>query len=245
MRCERPGWSAGAGTFRADAQGRAYVVLTTAARIGEYERIRIVRGDENVLTGRSSTDRSRQRATHVDRPGPRRGPLRRLRRRRRRAGDGGDAGAPRPSRRPPTTAAPPRPAAASLDVAAPESGALEFDPKELTAKAGEVTFNFSNPSGVAARVRHRGRRRRRGRDGARAATPRRSPSTSSPATTSSTARSAATARRAWWGRSPSSERAGDRRSPGSRRSPRGRAPPAGARPRRAASTAARSGRCRA
>ena len=36
----------------------------------------------------------------------------------------------------------------SVDVAAPESGALEFDPKELSVKAGEVTFNFSNPSGV-------------------------------------------------------------------------------------------------
>jgi hypothetical protein len=51
VRCERPGWSAGAGTFRAGADGKAYVVLTTAARIGEYERIRIVRGNENVLTG--------------------------------------------------------------------------------------------------------------------------------------------------------------------------------------------------
>ena len=51
VKCERPGWSASAGTFRADADGKAYVVLTTAARIGEYERIRIVRGDENVLTG--------------------------------------------------------------------------------------------------------------------------------------------------------------------------------------------------
>ena len=51
VKCERPGWSASAGTFRADAQGKAYVVLTTAARIGEYERIRVVRGDENVLTG--------------------------------------------------------------------------------------------------------------------------------------------------------------------------------------------------
>jgi hypothetical protein len=49
--CERPGWSAGAGTFRADAEGKAYVVLTTAARIGEYETIRIVRGDDDVLTG--------------------------------------------------------------------------------------------------------------------------------------------------------------------------------------------------
>ena len=37
---------------------------------------------------------------------------------------------------------------ASVDVSAPESGALEFDPKEITVKAGEVTFNFSNPSGV-------------------------------------------------------------------------------------------------
>jgi hypothetical protein len=43
VRCERSGWSASAGTFRADSRGRAYVVLTTAARIGEYERIRVVR----------------------------------------------------------------------------------------------------------------------------------------------------------------------------------------------------------
>ena len=55
VRCERAGWSASAGTFRADARGRAYVVLTTAARIGEYERIRVVRrsdpGDAVVLAG--------------------------------------------------------------------------------------------------------------------------------------------------------------------------------------------------
>jgi plastocyanin len=38
--------------------------------------------------------------------------------------------------------------AESVDVSAPESGALEFDPKEITVKAGKVTFNFSNPSGV-------------------------------------------------------------------------------------------------
>jgi anti-sigma factor RsiW len=43
VRCERSGWSASAGTFRADARGRAHVVLTTAARIGEYERIRVIR----------------------------------------------------------------------------------------------------------------------------------------------------------------------------------------------------------
>jgi anti-sigma factor RsiW len=53
VRCERPGWSASAGTFRADARGRAYVVLTTAARLGEYERIRVVRRPDTtaVLTG--------------------------------------------------------------------------------------------------------------------------------------------------------------------------------------------------
>ena len=53
VRCERSGWSASAGTFRADARGRAYVVLTTAARLGEYERIRVVRRSDtaDVLTG--------------------------------------------------------------------------------------------------------------------------------------------------------------------------------------------------
>ncbi|HKH18891.1 MAG TPA: anti-sigma factor [Solirubrobacteraceae bacterium] len=53
VRCERPGWSASAGTFRADARGRAYVVLTTAARLGEYERVRVVRRPDaaDVLSG--------------------------------------------------------------------------------------------------------------------------------------------------------------------------------------------------
>ena len=53
VRCERSGWSASAGTFRADARGHAYVVLSTAARIGEYERIRVVRraDDDVVLAG--------------------------------------------------------------------------------------------------------------------------------------------------------------------------------------------------
>jgi hypothetical protein len=51
VRCEGARWSASAGTFRADDQGRAVVDLSTAARVGEYERIRVVRGDESVLTG--------------------------------------------------------------------------------------------------------------------------------------------------------------------------------------------------
>ena len=41
--CDAPRWSASAGTFRTDADGRAYVVLTTALRKGEYDAIRIVR----------------------------------------------------------------------------------------------------------------------------------------------------------------------------------------------------------
>jgi len=45
VRCEAPGWSASAGTFRVDTDGRAYVVLTTAARRGEYDAIRVVRRD--------------------------------------------------------------------------------------------------------------------------------------------------------------------------------------------------------
>jgi anti-sigma factor RsiW len=55
VRCEGSDWSASAGTFRADARGRAYVVLTTAARIGEYERIRVIRRskprDADVMSG--------------------------------------------------------------------------------------------------------------------------------------------------------------------------------------------------
>ena len=43
VRCDARGWSASAGTFRADTRGRAYVVLTTAARRGEYDAIRVVR----------------------------------------------------------------------------------------------------------------------------------------------------------------------------------------------------------
>jgi hypothetical protein len=36
-------WTATAGTFRTDVEGRAYVVLTTALRREEYDAIRIVR----------------------------------------------------------------------------------------------------------------------------------------------------------------------------------------------------------
>jgi anti-sigma factor RsiW len=41
--CDAEEWTATAGTFRTDAEGKAYVVLTTALRKGEYNAIRIVR----------------------------------------------------------------------------------------------------------------------------------------------------------------------------------------------------------
>ena len=55
--CEKGGWSASAGTFRADADGRVEAKLTTAARVGEYDSLRVVYRDErghpkDVLTGR-------------------------------------------------------------------------------------------------------------------------------------------------------------------------------------------------
>jgi hypothetical protein len=41
--CDAPGWSASAGTFRVDAKGNAYVILTTAVKRGQYDKIRVVR----------------------------------------------------------------------------------------------------------------------------------------------------------------------------------------------------------
>lgn len=41
--CDADDWTASAGTFRTDAGGKAYVILTTALRRGEYDAIRVVR----------------------------------------------------------------------------------------------------------------------------------------------------------------------------------------------------------
>jgi hypothetical protein len=49
--CDAKGWSASAGTFRVDAQGNAYVILTTAVKRGQYDRIRLVRR-EHLRSGR-------------------------------------------------------------------------------------------------------------------------------------------------------------------------------------------------
>jgi hypothetical protein len=43
VHCDAPGWSASAGTFRVGPDGAATVNLTTAARRGQYDAIRIVR----------------------------------------------------------------------------------------------------------------------------------------------------------------------------------------------------------
>jgi anti-sigma factor RsiW len=43
VRCEGGNWSASAGSFRTDSRGSAYAVFSTAARKGEYDRIRVVR----------------------------------------------------------------------------------------------------------------------------------------------------------------------------------------------------------
>ena len=52
--CDAKGWSASAGTFKVDAQGNAYVILTTAVKRGQYDAIRIVRrahlGDHRIQT---------------------------------------------------------------------------------------------------------------------------------------------------------------------------------------------------
>jgi hypothetical protein len=52
--CDAPGWTASAGTFTVDAQGNAYVVLTTAMKRGHYDQIRIVRR-ANAGSGRTET----------------------------------------------------------------------------------------------------------------------------------------------------------------------------------------------
>jgi anti-sigma factor RsiW len=61
--CDAPMWTATAGTFRTDARGHAYVIVTTALRRDEYDQIRIVRRvhgadgkyyQRNVLTAKLS-----------------------------------------------------------------------------------------------------------------------------------------------------------------------------------------------
>jgi plastocyanin len=66
-------------------------------------------------------------------------------------GDDDDEGAATPE---PTAEATQEPAGGgggggeTIEVSSPEDGSLKFDRAELTAPAGEVTFNYSNPSQV-------------------------------------------------------------------------------------------------
>ena len=56
VHCDAPGWSASAGTFRVGPDGAAHVELTTAARRGQYDAIRIVRRrDDRVVFTASLT----------------------------------------------------------------------------------------------------------------------------------------------------------------------------------------------
>ena len=54
--CDAESWTATAGTFRTDAEGKAYVILTTALRRGEYEAIRIVRRGHSATGKRIKRD---------------------------------------------------------------------------------------------------------------------------------------------------------------------------------------------
>jgi hypothetical protein len=52
--CDKGSYSMSAGTFRADREGRANITLTTAMRMGDYDRIRVVRHEYNPATHKAS-----------------------------------------------------------------------------------------------------------------------------------------------------------------------------------------------
>ena len=147
VRCERAGWSASAGTFRADARGRAYVVLTTAARLGEYERIRVVRRanhrETDVMTGKARLRSEDPDATARSSPcssRPPRWPAA--------AATTTTRARARPPRRRRQASRRPAAAGATVALSAPADGALKFDQSSLSAKPGKVTIKFTNPSSV-------------------------------------------------------------------------------------------------
>ena len=59
--CDAENWTATAGTFRTNADGKAYVVLTTALRKGEYDAIRIVRRGHSAGRAPGQARRPRRR----------------------------------------------------------------------------------------------------------------------------------------------------------------------------------------
>ena len=52
--CDKGSYSTSAGTFRADREGRANITLTTAMRMGDYDRIRVVRHEWDPSTRKAS-----------------------------------------------------------------------------------------------------------------------------------------------------------------------------------------------
>jgi anti-sigma-K factor RskA len=52
--CDKGSYSMSAGTFRADREGRANITLTTAMRMGDYDRIRVVRHEWDPSTRKAS-----------------------------------------------------------------------------------------------------------------------------------------------------------------------------------------------
>ena len=134
--CDAPGWSASAGTFHVDAKGDAYVILTTAVKRGQYDRIRVVRR-EHLASGKIQTydilgAKLMRRIAILaataaltlaacggdDRPTPAATP----------AAAGGDG--------------------ATLKIAADPGGAKKFTESALTATAGTVTVEFDNQSSL-------------------------------------------------------------------------------------------------
>ena len=221
--CDAEKWTATAGTFRTDARGHAYVIVTTAMRRGEYNAIRIVRRG-TARTARSQARRPDREAVLNPCAGgvpPRRpstcdvslgsspccsrqraaGGGLRGRRRRGGGGGGGHGGGGGGGE--------------ALTLTADPGGAISWEPgRAVRARPGKRHHQARQRVRHSARRRGRGQRRRGGerdghrrRDGARR-------STSSPASTRSTARSATTASRAWRARSPSSERSAATRAPG-------------------------------
>ena len=151
--CDAPGWTASAGTFRADSHGRAYVVLNTAARRGEYDAIRVVRRTRVELDRRPGS--SAVRGDPMTRTLATLGAALVLAIAGCGGGDSSSSRAARSATRRLERAAPAA-AVSRLALASPADGSLKFDKTTLDAKAGTVTINYDNPSTTAHAVEIQG-----------------------------------------------------------------------------------------
>ena len=146
--CDAEEWTATAGTFRTDAEGKAYVIVTTALRKSEYNAIRIVRRGLRTAppTRRTSSPRS---CPEPSTGGPRRSHMRRM------TwiltlllsaallvagcggddGDGGNGGGGGGG-------------GEALTLTADSGGAISWEPGKLSTPAGRVTIKLVNESDV-------------------------------------------------------------------------------------------------